>query len=120
MEQDFNEQQKLPNAVIALVLAILSIIGCCFYGLPGLILAIIALVLANMDRKKYRENPEMYTNYGLVKTARIISIIALVLSAIVIAIIVGTLAYYGFDLESMREAIKEFTEKYEQQQQLNQ
>jgi Na+/H+ antiporter NhaC len=43
-----------------------------------------------------------------------------VLSAIVIAIIVGTLAYYGFDLESMREAIKEFTEKYEQQQQLNQ
>lgn len=39
------EQQKLPNATLVLVMGILSIIGCCFYGLPGLIFGIVAIIL---------------------------------------------------------------------------
>jgi len=76
------EQRKLPNATTSLVLGILSLVLCCFGGILGVILSIIALYLANKDRKLYFENPEDYDNYGQVKTARIIAIIALVLSAL--------------------------------------
>ena len=53
MEQsNFNEltNQKLPNATAVLVLGILSIVTCCCYGVVGLILGIIALVLAKKER----------------------------------------------------------------------
>lgn len=120
MEQDFTEQQKLPNGVISLVLAILSLIGCCLYGLPGLILSIIALVLANRDLKLYRGNPEIYTNYNQVKASKVIAIIGLVLSIIWLLTIIGVFAYYDFDAETMRDAAEKFQEQYERQQELSQ
>jgi hypothetical protein len=49
------EQQKLPNATAVLILGIVSIVGCCCYGLPGLIAGIIALVLAKKDGELYRK-----------------------------------------------------------------
>ena len=53
-------KQKLPNATAVLVLGILSILTCCCYGVIGLILGIVALVLASRDMKLYFENPESY------------------------------------------------------------
>lgn len=73
------EQQKLPNVTIAIVLAILSFICCCFGGIPGVVMAGIAFFLIRSDEKKYRENPELYSNYSQLKTARVIAIIGLVL-----------------------------------------
>lgn len=73
------DQQKLPNVTIAIVLAILSFICCCFGGIPGAIMAGIAFILVRKDEKKYNENPELYSNYSQLKTARIIAIIGLVL-----------------------------------------
>ncbi|MBB4119202.1 uncharacterized protein with PQ loop repeat [Mesonia hippocampi] len=89
------EKQKLPNATISLVLAILSYIGCCFWGLPGIITAIIAIVLANKDKAKYLETPELYNNYGQVKTARIIAIIGLVLSVLVLLTMIFVIVSFG-------------------------
>jgi hypothetical protein len=73
------EQKKLPNVTLAIVLAIFSLLCCCFGGIPGVILAGISMLLIRNDEKKYRENPEGYSNYSQLKTARIIAIIGLVL-----------------------------------------
>ena len=83
------EQQKLPNATIALVLAILSFIGCCCgAGIGGIILAGIALFLVNKDTKLYASNPELYSNYGQLKTAKIVAIIGLVLAILAFIILI--------------------------------
>ncbi len=73
------EQQKLPNVTIAIVLAILSFICCCFGGIPGAILAGIAFILVRKDENKYKENPELYSNFSQLKTAKVIAIIGLVI-----------------------------------------
>lgn len=90
------EQQKLPNTTIALVLAILSFIGCCCgAGIGGIIFSGIALFLVNKDTKLYAENPEMYSNYGQLKTAKIIAIIGLVLAIITIVILIVQITAVG-------------------------
>lgn len=76
------EQQKLPNVTIAIVLAILSYICCCFGGIPGAIMAGIAFFLVRKDENKYKENPELYTNFSQLKTAKVLAIIGLVLGII--------------------------------------
>ena len=73
------EQQKLPNVTIAIVLGIISFICCCFGGIPGAIMAGIAFILIKKDEKRYKENPEMYSNYSQLKTAKIVAIIGLVI-----------------------------------------
>tara|TARA_R110002051_G_scaffold197582_1_gene265075 strand:- start:15871 stop:16203 length:333 start_codon:yes stop_codon:yes gene_type:complete len=81
------ENQKLPNVTIALVLAILSILCCCLpYGMGSVLLAGIALYLIKKDAKVYLENPDMYSNYGQLKTAKIIAIIGLVIGVILLVI----------------------------------
>ena len=81
------EQQKLPNATISIVLGIVSFIGCCCTsGFGGLLLSGIALFLAKKDEKTYAENPELYSNFGQIKTAKVIAIIGLVLSLIIAAV----------------------------------
>ena len=87
------EKQKLPNAIISLVLGIISFIGCCCTnGFGGLVLSGIALYLAKKDEKTYAENPDLYSNFSQVKTAKIIAIIGLVLSGIIVAIVLYMLA----------------------------
>lgn len=77
------EQQKLPNATISLVLGIISFIACCCsMGIGGIILSGIAFYLTKKDEGMYMQNPELYSNYGQLKTAKIIAIIGLVLGII--------------------------------------
>ncbi len=64
------DQQKLPNVTIALVMAILGFVCCCFAGIPGIIFGGIGLFLVNSDEKKYQVNPEGYSNYSQLKTAK--------------------------------------------------
>jgi len=110
------EKQKLPNATISMVLAILSFIGCCCTnGIGGLILSGIALFLTKKDEKTYAEDPELYDNYNQVKTAKIIAIIGLVLSAIVVGIMVYMLATGQYD-----DMMEQYTKMLEEMQQQNQ
>lgn len=89
------EKQNLPNATAVLVLGILSIIGCCCYGIPGVIFGIIALVLAKKDKQLYVQNPELYLNYNNVKTGRILAIIGIIISALYIILYIGFFVALG-------------------------
>ncbi|RED43565.1 hypothetical protein DFQ10_105165 [Winogradskyella eximia] len=107
------ENQKLPNATISLVLAILSLIGCCCTsGIGGVILSGIALFLTNKDEKTYAENPELYSNFSQVKTAKIIAIISLVLSVIILGIYIYLLSTGQYE-----EMMSDYMEMIEEMQQ---
>ncbi|WP_033960551.1 CCC motif membrane protein [Psychroserpens jangbogonensis] len=80
-------QKKLPNATTALILGIVSFIGCCCTsGFGGIVLSGIALFLIKKDEKLYAEDPDAYSNFGQLKTAKIITIIGLVISIIIVII----------------------------------
>lgn len=106
------EKQKLPNVTISLVLGIISFLACCCSsGLGGVIFSGIALFLANKDKKKYIENPELYENYSSLKTARIIAIIGLVLAVITLIFsIISIISMGGFEayMERNRQLIEQF------------
>ncbi len=86
-------QQNLPNATSVLVLGIISIVGSFCYGIVGLICGIIGLVLANRDRKLYKEAPELYSqsSYGTSNAGRTCAIIGIVLSSLIIVMVVSFL-----------------------------
>ena len=45
------EKRELPNSTLILVFGILSIIGCCCYGIPGVIFGIIVLVMSKRGNR---------------------------------------------------------------------
>ncbi len=111
INQQFQQQfggnqgnQPIPNATGALVLGILSIVTCWLYGIPGLILGIIGMVMAGKGKAVYAANPELYSqaSYNNLKAGRICAIIGLSLSAlyllfvIIMLIFVGAAASSGF------------------------
>jgi len=92
-------QKPLPNASVVLVLGIVSIVLCWCHGIIGLILAIVALVLANKDMALYNQNPEMYTlsSYNNVKSGRTIAIIGLVLAGVFLFFMIIGLLFLGLN-----------------------
>jgi len=90
-------QQPLPNSTAVLVLGILSIAVCWCYGLFGITMGIIALVLSGKARALYLENPELYTegSFKNMKAGRICAIIGTVLSSIYIVVIIIYIAILG-------------------------
>jgi hypothetical protein len=76
--------QKL-NTTAVYILSVVGILCCCVYGL-GTIAAIIALVIASKELKKYNESPELYTNGPAMKTAKTIAVVSLVVSLIGLAL----------------------------------
>lgn len=105
------EQQKLPNATLILVFGILSIVTCCCYGIVGIILGIVAIVLAKKATQIYSENPEAYTGFQNVKTGKILAIIGIVLSVMYLLFVVGMISMFGWesiqDQELMQERLQE-------------
>ncbi|MCZ4225566.1 CCC motif membrane protein [Pedobacter rhodius] len=83
-------QQNLPNATAALVLGIIAIPACCFYGIFGLIFGIIAWVLGAGDVNKYKLNPAFYTesSYKNAKAGKICGMVATILSILTIVFFV--------------------------------
>jgi len=92
-----------------LVFGILSIIGCCCYGIVGLVFGIIAMLMAQKATKIYNENPEMYNGYQNVKTGKILAIIGIALSALVLIIGIVSLIIFG-GLEGIQEIQREMLE----------
>ncbi|NCO62945.1 MAG: DUF4190 domain-containing protein [Flavobacteriales bacterium] len=107
------EKQKLPNSTLILVFGILSILTCCCYGIIGMILGIIAIVLANKATALYAENPELYSGFSNVKTGKILAIIGVVLGSIYL---IATIYFYvtiGF--EGIQEMQKQWMEQMQNQ-----
>lgn len=90
-------QRVLPNASAVLALGIISIVGCCCYGLPGLVCAIVALILYAQDAKLYVANPELYTasSYSNLKAGRICAIIGLIPSILLVLFMIFILITAG-------------------------
>ena len=96
--------KNLPNANLIMVLGILSIFLCWwhFVSLAGIVLGIIALVLARKETALYYTDPANYTISSLnnVKTGRICAIIGLSIAIIVFVfvmlLIAGVLASLPF------------------------
>jgi len=105
-------QIALPNSTPVLVLGILAILSCCCYGVPGLILGIIGLVLGNKDIALYKNNPNAYTpsSYKNSKAGRVCSIIALILSALYVLLMVVFIIFFGWaalqDPQHMKEVLE--------------
>ena len=98
-QSTFTGQVSLPNATVVLVLGITSIVLCWCQGVVGLIIAIIALVLANKDTALYDANPGKYTegSYNNLKTGRTVAIIGLVLAAIFLFMLIVGLMFLGLN-----------------------
>ncbi|MGY5850909.1 CCC motif membrane protein [Salegentibacter sp. F14] len=106
------ERTQLPNSTLILIFGILSIIGCCCYGILGVIFGIIALVMAKRATEIYNANPELYTGYENVKTGRILAIIGLVLSGLNLIASVVMLFIYG-GIEGYQQAMEEIIRSME-------
>lgn len=86
MEILSNQQRNLPSESTVLVLGVLSLIGCLCYGVIGLILGIIAVVVANSQREEYFSSPSEYRASSLhnVNIGRTCGIIAICISGLIV------------------------------------
>lgn len=104
------ENRKLPNDVLIIILGVLSIIVCCFWGV-GIIIGLIAVYLASNATKMYKENPDGYDNYSNIKVGRILAIIGIVLSFIYLLFIIWAITTFGWeamqDQDEMRRLMQE-------------
>ncbi|EDP96319.1 CCC motif membrane protein [Kordia algicida OT-1] len=105
------ENRKLPNDVLIIILGILSIVGCCFWGVVGLVLGLVTLYLASNATKIYQQNPDGYDNYSNIKIGRVLAIIGIVLSVLYLLLMIWMIATFGWeamqDQEEMRRLMEE-------------
>ncbi|MEJ5994654.1 CCC motif membrane protein [Pedobacter sp. Du54] len=106
---NYGIQQALPNATAVLVLGILSIVTCCCYGIIGLILGIVALILSKKDRALYAANMTFYTesSFKNLNAGRVCAIIGLILNIIYLLFMGAIIAMFGWAALSDQEALKE-------------
>lgn len=97
---DTNIQKNLPNATGILVMGIISIATCWCYGIPGITLGIISIVLSRKAGKLYKATPELYTksSYKNMKAGKICSVIGLSLSALFLIYIIIVVIFFGLAL----------------------
>lgn len=90
----------LPNATPVLILGILSIPFCCAYGIIGLVMGVIALVLAKKDERLYHLNPAAYTvnSYKNLRSGRVCAIIGIVMGSLYTIMIIILIAIFGIAL----------------------
>lgn len=113
------EKQKLPNSTAVIVLGILSVLTCCCVGgAIGIILGIVALLLAKKDIALYNENPNSYDGYSNLNLGRTLAILGLVLSSIYLLVTIYLYATIG--QEGINDMVKNLMEKARYQQELNQ
>ncbi|MFT5626826.1 MAG: hypothetical protein ACJA1H_002689 [Glaciecola sp.] len=95
-----NKLSADPTALIlGIVAIIISIAGCCcgVFAIVPVILSIIGLVIANRSLQEYNVNPEAYdaNSRSNVSTAKILNIIALVISSLVTLFYIAYFMIYG-------------------------
>jgi len=101
MENNTTQQSpvNLPNSSAVLTLGILSIVLCWCHGIIGIIMAVVALVLANRDLALYQADPGKYTvnSFNNLKTGRTIAIIGLVLAAVFLFMLIISFIFLGMN-----------------------
>jgi magnesium-transporting ATPase (P-type) len=104
-ESDYNNvfQQNLPNSKTVLVLGILSIIlSSWYFSIAGIVLSILALVLAKRDLSLYYSNKSQYTlsSFNNLKAGRVCAIIGLAVAILFfiffILILIGIFVTWPF------------------------
>lgn len=83
--------QRAGAAVASMVLGILSLIGCLFYGVPGLICGIVAVVMAKKAREAVRVGEAPAFSLDFAKAGRICGWIGISLSVLFFLLIIGYL-----------------------------
>jgi hypothetical protein len=88
---------QVPNSTAVLVLGILSIVMCWCWGIIGLTLGIIGLILAGKGDKEYKLNPSGYSegSYKNLKAGRICAIIGTSLSGLYVVFLIIYLTIMG-------------------------
>jgi hypothetical protein len=108
--QQFNQQfgqafgqQQLPNSTAVLVLGIISIVGCFCYGIIGLILGIIALVLASKGNTLLQQNPGVFSEASIknLKAGKVCAIIGTSLSAVYFVFLIIYIIMFGAMLTAL-------------------
>lgn len=119
LDQEIQSQRPLPNATATLILGIASIpLCCCMNGTVSIIAAVVALVISGKDRKRYFDNPDVFSrsSYKNLNAGRICAIIGLILGglaliSIIIAISMGLVSgFFTTDPQEFEEMIKRFEE----------
>jgi hypothetical protein len=112
-ENVYQREVALPNSSVILVLGIISIIGCCCYGIVGVICGIIAWVMANSAQKLYQENPEHYTKSSLqnVNAGKICGIIGIIASVLYAILIIWAIVTIGIDVLKDPELLQEWIQQ---------
>ena len=112
---NYGMQQSLPNATPVLILGILSIVTCCCYGVIGLVLGIVALILSSKDRAVYAANISFYTesSYKNLNARRVCAIIGLILNIIYLLIIVAFVVMFGWAALSDQDELRRILESYQ-------
>ncbi len=102
---NFNAQGpiQVPNSTAVLVLGILSIVLCVCYGIVGLVLGIIALVLSSKAKALYYENSSAYSlsSFNNMKAGRVCAIIGTCLSAAYFLFVIFYLIFVGTMLSTV-------------------
>lgn len=95
---NYLEPVDLPNATAVLVLGIGSLFGLLCYVLPGLIMAIIALVLASGSKKQYLNDPAFYTKGSVsnMRAGKICAIISVCLFVFFMLLFAFLMIGFGF------------------------
>jgi hypothetical protein len=93
----YGGQEFLPNSTGVMVIGILSIVTCFCYGLPGLVLAIIALIMGNKAKKLVEADPDRYSISSVknMKAGYVCAIIGLVLSALTVVFMIIYFIFIG-------------------------
>ena len=96
----YNKLPADPTAMILGIIAlIMSLAGCCcgVFAFIPLIMSIIGLVMANKSLKEFQVNPSIYEpqSKSNVSTAKILNIIALIVSALVTLFYIAYFMIYG-------------------------
>lgn len=95
--------QTVPNSTAVLVLGILSIVCCFTMGFPGLVLGIIALVLASKGKAAYNANPSAYSqgSWNNLNAGKVCAIIGTALSGLYVFFLIIYLSIVGFAFASI-------------------
>jgi len=88
---------ELPNASVILAMGILSIPGCCCYGIVGIICGIIALVLGRTATDLYTSDPGKFTenSYKNINAGKTCAWVGIGLSIIYILTILWLILTFG-------------------------
>ena len=99
------ERSTLPNSTASLVLGIISIVTCLCYGIIGLPLGIIGLVLAKKAINTHNESPEIYSGIANAKAGMVTSIIGIVFNTIYLGLVIWIFTTIG--PEGLQDIIQE-------------